>query len=227
MYFGSVVTKVPIGANSNRIHFNFGDNMAQTTRQLTAFVSVALLLTVASQIAYITTLSGVGIVEGWPLRSTLWTIEILLFVAIAIASLVGLVRSVDMQLGWSALAVAGIINMIQSGIGLSMFLPASQAGEQLAPLMGTVLAGSFLFYYLAKVVLGVAAVFFGLSLFRGGKVIVRIVGLLSLISGVIAIALNVAAVRMGLGAVPLAGASGAIATFFVGCALWVSARKTE
>lgn len=227
MYFGGVVTKVDIRSNSNRIHFNFGDNMVQTTRQLTSFVSVALLLTVASQIAYITTLSGVGIVEGWPLRSSVWTIEILLFAAIAIASLVGLVRSADMQLGWSALVVAGIINMIQSGIGLSMFLPASQAGEQLAPLMGTVLAGSFLFYYLAKVVLGVAAVFFGLSLFRGGKAIARIVGLLSLISGVIAIALNVAAVRMGLGAVPLAGASGAIATFFVGCALWVSARKTE
>lgn len=201
--------------------------MPQTTRPIATFISVALLLTILSQIIYTTTLSGVGIVEGWPLRSTIWTIELLLFTAIAIASLVGLVRSPDMQLGWSALAVAGLVNMIQSGIGLSMFLPATKAGEEFAPLMGTVLAGSFLFYYLAKAVLGLAAVFFGLSLFRGGQSVGRIVGLVSLIAGVIAIVLNIAAVRLGLGAVPLAGASGAIATFFAGCALWYSARPVE
>ncbi len=201
--------------------------MPQTMRQIATFMSIMLLLTVISQIIYTMTLSGVGIVEGWPLRSTIWTIELLLFTAIAIASLVGLVRSSDMQLGWSALVVAGLVNMVQSGIGLSMFLPATKAGEEFAPLMGTVLAGSFLFYYLAKVVLGLAAVFFGLSLFRNGETIGRVVGLVSLIAGVIAIALNVAAVRLGLGAVPLAGASGAIATFFAGCAIWYSARQVE
>ncbi len=201
--------------------------MPQTMRQIATFISIMLLLTVISQIIYTMTLSGVGIVEGWPLRSTIWTIELLLFTAIAIASLVGLVRSSDMQLGWSALVVAGLVNMVQSGIGLSMFLPATKAGEEFAPLMGTVLAGSFLFYYLAKVVLGLAAVFFGLSLFRNGQTIGRAVGLVSLITGVIAITLNVAAVRLGLGAVPLAGASGAIATFFAGCAIWYSARQVE
>lgn len=201
--------------------------MPQTTRPIATFVSVVLLLTVMSQILYTVTLSGVGIIDGWPLRSTIWTIELLMFAAIAIASLVGLVRSSDMQLGWSALVVAGLINMVQSGIGLSMFLPATKAGEEFAPLMGTVLAGSFLFYYLAKAILGLAAVFFGLSLFRNGESIGRIVGLVSLIAGVIAIAMNIAAVRLGLGAVPLAGASGAIATFFAGCAIWYSARRVE
>lgn len=201
--------------------------MPQTTRPIATFVSVVLLLTVMSQILYTVTLSGVGIIDGWPLRSTIWTIELLMFAAIAIASLVGLVRSSDMQLGWSALVVAGLINMVQSGIGLSMFLPATKAGEEFAPLMGTLLAGSFLFYYLAKAILGLAAVFFGLSLFRNGESIGRIVGLVSLIAGVIAIAMNIAAVRLGLGAVPLAGASGAIATFFAGCAIWYSARRVE
>lgn len=201
--------------------------MPQTMRRIATFISFMLLLTVISQIIYTTTLSGVGIVEGWPLRSTIWTIELLLFTAIAIASLVGLVRSSDMQLGWSALVVAGLVNMVQSGIGLSMFLPATKAGEEFAPLMGTVLAGSFLFYYLAKAVLGFAAVFFGLSLFRNGEAVGRVVGLVSLIVGVVAIALNIAAVRLGLGAVPLAGVSGAIATFFAGCAIWYSARQVE
>ncbi len=201
--------------------------MPQTMRPIAIFISALLILTVISQLVYTATLSGVGIVEGWPLRSTIWTVEILLFTAIAIASLVGLIRSPSLQLGWSALVVAGLMNMIQSGIGLSMFLPASQAGEEFAPLMGTVLAGSFLFYYLAKVVLGLAAIFFGLALFRGVDTIGRALGLVSLITGLVAIVLNIAAVRMGLGAVPLAGASGAIATFFAGCAVWYSARQTE
>lgn len=201
--------------------------MPQTTRSLATFVSAALLLTVFSQIIYTATLSGVGIIEGWPLRSTIWTIELLLFTSIAIASLVGLVRSSDMQFGWSALVVAGLINMVQSGIGLSMFLPATRAGAEFAPLMGTVLAGSFLFYYLAKVALGLGAIFFGLSLFRNDKGIARVVGLVSLIVGVIAVALNVAAVLLGRGGVPLAGVSGAVATFFAGCAVWYSARQLK
>lgn len=201
--------------------------MARTTRNIAKFVSVMLLLTVVSQISYMATLSGVGIIEGWPLRSTIWTTEVLLFTTIALASLVGMVRSSDLQWGWSALVVAGLINMVQSGIGLSMFLPAAKAGVEFAPLMDTVLAGSFLFYNLAKVALGLAALIFGLALFRKDKMIDRVVGLVSAITGAIAIALNIAAVHLGLGVVPLAGASGATATFFTGCAVWLSTRQGE
>lgn len=201
--------------------------MPQPNRNMATSVSIMLLLTVASQLLYVATLSGVGIVDGWPLRSTIWTTELVLFTGIAIASLVGLVRSPDIQWGWAALLVAGLINMVQSGIGLSMFLPATKAGAEFAPLMGTVLAGSFLFYFLAKAILGLAALLFGLSLFRKDKTIDRVVGLVSMIAGVIAIGMNIAAVRMGLGAVPLAGASGTIATFFAGCSIWLSTRHGE
>lgn len=201
--------------------------MPDSTHRIATFVAIALLLTVISQITYVMTLSGIGIVEGWPLRSTIWTAELLLFTGIAIASLPAMVRSESMQLGWSAIAVAGFTNMIQSGIGLSMFLPATSAGEEFAPIMSTVLAGSFLFYYLAKVVLGLAALLFGLALFRSENTIGRMIGLASMIAGAIAIALNIAAVRLGLGAVPLAGTSGAIATFFAGCAIWYSAREAK
>ena len=201
--------------------------MPQPTRNIAISISIMLLLTVASQLLYTATLSGVGLVEGWPLRSTIWTAEILLFSGIAIASIIGLVRSSEMQLGWAALFVAGLINMVQSGIGLSMFIPATNAGEDFAPLMGTVLAGSFLFYNLAKAILGVAALFFGLQLFRTNKSVGRVIGLLSVIAGVVAIALNVAAVHLGLGKVSLAGASGAIATLFAGITLWLTERDRE
>ena len=201
--------------------------MPQTTRNAAALVSIMLILTVATQLLYTATLSGVGIVDGWPLRSTIWTAEILLFTGITMVSLVGLIRSPNMQLGWAALVVAGLINVVQSGIGLSMFLPATNAGADFAPLMGTVLAGSFLFYNLAKAIIGLAALIFGLSLFRNGQSIGRTVGLVSAIAGSIAIALNVAAVNLGLGSVPFSGASGAVATFLTGCAVWLSSRQPE
>ncbi len=201
--------------------------MPQTNRRVAILVSIMLLLTVATQVLYIMTLKGIGIVDGWPLRSTIWTIELLLFTGITIASLVGLVRSPAMQWGWAALVAAGLINIVQSGIGLSMFLPAAKAGPEFAPLMGTLLAGSFLFYNLSKAIIGLAALLFGLSLFRNEKTKVRVIGLISMIAGVIAIVLNIAAVRLGLGSVPFSGASGAIATLFAGGTIWLSARSAE
>ncbi|MEH6662237.1 MAG: hypothetical protein V7679_11375 [Parasphingorhabdus sp.] len=201
--------------------------MPQTTRSIAIPVSIMLLLTVATQVLYIMTLKGVGIVDGWPLRSTIWTTELLLFAGITIAALVGLVRSATMQWGWAALVAAGLVNILQSGIGLSMFLPAAKAGPEFAPLMGTLLAGSFLFYNLAKAIIGLAALLFGLSLFRNAKTKVRVIGLISMIAGAIAIVLNVAAVRMGLGSVPFSGASGAIATLLAACTIWLSARPVE
>ncbi len=201
--------------------------MPQTTRHIAIFISIMLLLTVATQSLYVATLSGVGIVDGWPLRSTIWTTELLLFTSIAIASLVGLVRSSHLQWGWAALLVSGLINILQSGIGLSMFLPAAKAGIEFAPLMGTLLAGSFLFYNLAKAILGLVALIFGLSLFRNDRTIARVIGLVSMVAGVIAIVLNIAAVRLGLGTVPFSGASGSVATLFAGCAIWLSARPTK
>ncbi len=201
--------------------------MPETSRSIATYISIMLLLTVATQIFYIATLGGVGIVEGWPPRSTLWTAEILLFSGITIASLVALVRSPAMPWGWAALVVAGAINIVQSGIGLSMFLPAAKAGPEFAPLMGTLLAGSFMFYNLAKAIIGLAALLFGLSLFRSDMTKVRAVGLISMIAGVIAIVLNIAAVRLGLGSVPFSGASGAIATLLAACTIWMSARPVE
>ena len=201
--------------------------MPQTTRNIAIFVSIMLLLTVATQSLYLATLSGVGIVEGWPLRSTIWTMELILFTGITIASLVGLVRSAEMQWGWAALLASGLINILQSGIGLSMFLPAAKAGAEFAPLMGTLLAGSFLFYNLAKAILGLSALIFGLSLFRSDRTIGRAVGLVSMIVGAVAIVLNIAAVYLGRGAIPFSGASGSVATLFAGCAIWLSSARNE
>ena len=138
-----------------------------------------------------------------------------------------MLTSPALQWGWAALVAAGLINIVQSGIGLSMFLPAAKAGPEFAPLMGTLLAGSFLFYNLSKAIIGLAALLFGLSLFRNDKSKVRVIGLISMVAGVIAIVLNIAAVRLGLGSVPFSGASGAIATLLAGGTIWLSIRSAE
>lgn len=200
--------------------------MEQNYQNISKIVAISLMLTVVSQVAYMAALSDVGIVEGWTVRSAIWTIELLLFAIIALTGLVGLTKAPQLQMAWSAIAVSGLANVLQAGIGLSMFLPATEAGEDFAPLMETVLAGAFVFYFLAKVFIGFAAIAFGMLLFRDQAVSHKIVGVLSGVSGLAALGLNVAALPQGLGLVLPAGASGTIATLFLAIALWLKSGKS-
>lgn len=200
--------------------------MEQTYGNIAKIVAASLLLTVVSQIVYMAALSDVGIVEGWPVRSAIWTIELILFSVVAIAGFAGLVRTSKLQLAWSAIAVSGLVNIIQAGIGLSMFLPATEAGEDFAPLMDTVLAGAFVFYFLAKVFIGFSAMAFGLLLFRGATIFFKAIGILSSVSGLAAFGLNIAALPQGLALVLPAGASGTIATLLLAWVIWLNSRET-
>ena len=200
--------------------------MSQNNLSISKIVAISLLLTVVSQVAYMAALSDVGIVEGWPVRSAIWTIELLLFSIIAAAGFIGLIRTSKSQLIWSAIAMSGLINIIQAGIGLSMFLPATEAGEDFAPLMETVLAGAFVFYFLAKVFIGFAAMACGLLIFRRGTVLFKVTGVLTGVSGLSALGLNIAALPQGLALVLPAGASGTIATLFLAITLWLESRKS-
>lgn len=201
--------------------------MADTYRNLAKFMAVSLLLTVVSQIVYMAALSGVGMIEGWPLRSAIWTIELLLFSIIAVIGFAALIKTPQLQLAWSAIAISGLLNVLQAGIGLSMFLPATEAGEDFKPLMDTVLAGAFAFYFLAKVLIGLAAISFGLRLFRDQSSLVKGIGILSLLSGFAAVVLNVAALPQGLALVFPAGASGTLATLLLVIAMWLHVRSSQ
>lgn len=185
-----------------------------------------MLLTVISQVVYMAALSDVGIVEGWPVRSTIWTIELLLFSVVAVAGFVGLIKTSQLQVAWAAIAVSGLINITQAGIGLSMFLPATEAGENFSPLMDTVLAGAFVFYFLAKVLIGFAAMAFGLHLFRSETVLFKTIGILTSVTGLAALGLNIAALPQGLSLVFPAGASGTIATLALALAIWLNSKES-
>lgn len=169
-------------------------------------------------------LTDVGIVEGWPVRSTIWTIELILFSIVAAAGFAVLAQTRELHLAWSAIALFGLVNVFQAGIGLSMFLPATEAGEDFAPLWQTVLAGAFVFYFLAKVFIGFAAMAFGLRLFRGQAILSKGMGVVTGIAGFVAIILNTAALREGMALVFPAGASGTLATLLLALAIWLNTR---
>lgn len=201
--------------------------MGQTYQISVKTVAASLLLTVILQIAYLAALADVGIVEGWPLRSAIWTIELLLFSIIAVTAFVALIRANQMQLAWSAIAMFGLVNVIQAGIGLSMFLPATEAGDDFAPLMETVLAGAFVFYFLAKVLIGFATISFGLLLLKGQTGLSKAVGAISSLAGLAALGLNIAALPTALTLVIPAGASGTLATLLLGLILWFNTGGDE
>jgi len=102
-----------------------------------------------------------------------------------------------------------------------MFYQLGYAGEESPnPVFFPVLRMSFYLYYAAKAALGVAAFVLGLALWQvNANGIWRVVGLLSALAGVGAILLNVAAMLLGLGAVPFAGAIGVVAALFTAAAL--------
>ncbi len=194
------------------------------TNRAGMLVAATLVVTVITQIIYIVALSDIGIVEGWPLRSTLWTIEVLAFTLMAVAALAAAMRDAPRALVWSALAVAALLNVLQAGFGLSMFLPLTEAGEDFAPVMGTIVAGAFLFYFLAKVLIGLAGVGLGLALFRANG-IAKIVGVLSIGVGAIAAAVNIFAIPQGMTYTFPAGATGTAAALLTGIAVWMVARR--
>lgn len=199
--------------------------MFTTASQYRKLTAILLLVTVASQIVYLVMLKDVGLVEGWPLRSVIWTIETVTFSLLAVAALAVLASGERHRLIWAAIAVSGVFNAIQAGIGLSMFLPPTQAGDAGKLLFDTVLAGAFLFFFLAKVLLGVASAMLGAALFGAGGTLSKIIGALSVIAGIAAVALNAVALPQGLALVFPAGAAGTVATLMLAIATWVVGSK--
>ena len=199
--------------------------MEQSSRSNIRVVAIALIITIITQFLYVALLAEVGIVEGWPLRSTIWTVETIAFTVLTVAALAALANDAHHRVIWAALALSGLFNAIQAGIGLSMFLPATEMAGRESPLMATILAGAFLFFFLAKALIGMAGVGLGLSLFRNGGAAAKTVGGLAILTGVIGAAANIIAMPLGMDLVFQAGAAGTVATVFAAIAAWMVSSK--
>ena len=144
-----------------------------TTRRSTQIIIVALFSVVITQLIYVA-LSSTGADIN---RMVIWTTEAVAFLAMSLFGLNLLVQSNRNSAAWIALALAGIFNVIQVGMGLAMFSPLTDAGEAMAPAFQSVLAGAFFFYFVGKFLFGFAAILTGASLLRSGAGIAKGVGM--------------------------------------------------
>lgn len=161
-------------------------------------------------------------------RALVWGIEGFLFAMLAAFAGAALAQAKWLQLGWSAIAAASVLNVVQVSVGLSMFGPfsdAAKADPALAPLVGAVVAFSFMMYNAAKVLLALAAIVFGLARLTGGA---RALGGLTALVGLVALVSNAVSMVFGrevLGELPLAGGTGVLATVLL--ALCLFARPAD
>ncbi|WP_284125242.1 hypothetical protein [Parerythrobacter aestuarii] len=193
--------------------------MTFTPRGAAKAVAWALLATVATQIFY---MAVVAPTDDALLRKATWTAEMALFSLVFVASLPLAGRS-KAPLVWSTVALAGVVNVIQVGMGLAEFGPAREAADE--HVFRTVLNGAFFLYFHGKAMMGLAAVGVGLAAIRQSNTTVRIIGGLSFLSGAAAVVLNLYSMANGMDIVFAAGAAGTVATAFF--ALIVLVGKNE
>ena len=182
-----------------------------TQKQNIRMVSALLLFTALSQAIY--TLLYV-VAKDVP-RLWLWGIEGVVFVLLAAIAGAALVQAKNYSLGFSAIMVSAILNLIQVSIGLTQFgafREAAQNIEGIAPAAGGVVAFSFFIYNGAKVLLGLSAIVFGTAVLQSGS---KLLGRLTILVGAIALSANAIVMVMGrIQAIP-SGASGVVATLFL------------
>lgn len=160
-------------------------------------------------------------------RQILWGLECLLSAILAAFAGAAMVQSKNYHLGWSAIAFSAVFNVMQASIGVTMFGPFRQAArqlEELAPAAGAVVALSFMTYYAAKLLLGFAALIFGLAKMSQGS---RALGGLTALVGGIAMLANTVLITFGRDAfLPsgVAGGSGVFATLLLAFCLISFAR---
>jgi hypothetical protein len=195
------------------------------TQQRTVTIVAALLLAAAvTQSIY----TALALTMPELSRAPLWGIEGVLFVLLAAFAGSALAQAKRLHLGWSAIAAAAVLNVVQVGVGLTMFRPFSEAAEadpSLAPLIGAVVAFSFMVYNAAKVLLALAAITFGLARMSAGS---KALGGLTAVVGGIALASNALSMALGrdvLGELPLAGGSGVLATLLLAVCLLGTAKE--
>ena len=178
-----------------------------------------LLLAAISQPIYTALYLGAPEVD----RSLIWGIEGFIFVVLAAFAGSALVMAKRYTLGFSAIAFSAALNVIQVGVGVTQFGPFREAAIAVSDLEGvasSVVAFSFFGYNAAKILLGLAAIVFGMAkLKQGGKLL----GGLTVLFGAAAFVANsiiVVVSRDGFLPSPVAGGTGVVATLLLALCLF-------
>lgn len=190
-----------------------------TQRRTVKIIAGMLLLAAISQPIYTALYLGAPEID----RQLIWGLEGLLFVLLAAFAGSALVMARRYTLGFSAIAFSAVLNVVQVGVGLTQFGPFGEAAEANAEFSGvatSVVAFSFFGYNAAKILLGLAAIVFGMSrMSEGGKVL----GSITVLIGAIAFVANTLVLLFGLQGFlpsPVAGGSGVLATLLLAICLF-------
>jgi hypothetical protein len=192
--------------------------MEFTLKRTAQLVAGLLLLAALTQAVY----TALYLAEANVPRQLLWGTEGLLFVLLAALAGSALAQAGRLHLAWSAIMAAAVLNVVQVGVGLTLFGPFFEAAgeaEALAPAAGAVVAFSFMVYNAAKVLLALALIVFGADRLVAGS---RLLGGASVAVGIVALVSNAASMAAGrdvFGELPLAGGSGVLATVLLAVCL--------
>lgn len=185
-----------------------------TNKHTVRATSYLLFLLAATQALY-TLLRMAGI--DFP-RQLFWGTESILFTFLMAFAGAAMVRAKHYHVGWSAIAFSAALNLVQVSVGLTMFTPFREAAgqnESIGPLAGAVVALSFMIYYAAKLLLGFAALIFGIAKMQDGA---KPLGGLTALVGVVAILANGVLIIFGRNAFlpsAVAGGFGVLATLLL------------
>ena len=182
-------------------------------------VAILLVLTAVTQPIYTALFIGAPDVS----RNFIWGLEGIIFVLLAAFAGSALAMAKRYALGFSALAFSAALNLVQVGVGFTQFGPynqAAQANPELGAIAFAVVSFSFFVYNAAKVLLGLAAVVFGMAKAKEGS---KLLGNLTVLVGAVAIVANALVMMFGLkGFFPsqVAGGSGVLAVLLIAICLF-------
>ncbi|MDY7097965.1 MAG: thiamine biosynthesis protein ThiC [Pseudomonadota bacterium] len=192
--------------------------MPSTFQSTAKTVAILLLIAAITQAAY----TAMYLAKVDVPRQLLWGGEGLLFVLLAAFAGSALAQAQRLHLVWSAIAAAAVLNVVQVGVGLTMFAPFGEAAGEVAalkPAAGSVVAYSFMVYNAAKMLLALALIAVGMDKLSAGA---KALGGTSTIVGLFALVTNTLSMAMGRGfsgELPLAGGSGVLATVLLAVCL--------
>lgn len=193
--------------------------MDLTQSRTVKIIAILLLLAAVTQPIYTALYLGAPEFD----RQFLWGLEGLIFVLLAAFSGSALVMAKRYTLGFSAIAFSAVLNVVQVGVGYTQFGPFREAAEANPDLSGvafSVVAFSFFGYNAAKILLGLAAVVFGMAKLKAGG---KALGGATVLVGAVALVANTLVMMFGLNGVvpsPIAGGSGVLATLLLAICLF-------
>jgi hypothetical protein len=189
--------------------------MEITFKRTTTFVATLLLIAAVTQAIY----TALYIAEADVPRQLLWGTEGFLFTVLAAFAGSALAQAKRLHLVWAAITAAAVLNVVQVGVGLTMFGPFFEVAgnlEATGPLAQGVLAFSFMVYNAAKVLLALALMVIGLDRGKALGVVSALVGAVAFVSNALSMGLG----RDFSGELPIAGGSGVLATILLAVCLF-------